>query len=158
MTVAIAAAIGVAGWRLWPSDARRIRQKLDAIEATINERPKDGVGQLTRTLQLAKFVTDDVVLDPGRGAGAIQGRERLLALASQVRNDDPVTLSFAHVMVDVTGEGRASAYLTATITRQDDRTGGEDVDAREVELEFRRTDDWRIVRITLTDAPENPSS
>lgn len=151
-------AIGFAAWQMWPSDARRIRRKLDAIAATVNERPADGVAQLARTMRLSKFVTDDVVLEPGGGTGTIRGRERLIALASRAPNDaDPFTLSFSNVWIDVAGDSRALVRLTATFRKPDPETGGETIEARDVELEFTRSDDWRIGRITLIDVPENPS-
>ncbi len=157
LVAAVIVAVGVAAWQLWPTDARRIRRKLDAIAATVNERPADGVGQVARTARLARFVTDDVVLDPGEGAESIKGRERLLALASRVPNEgEPFELSFVDVSIQVTGERLAGAHLTATLTTRDRQTGEETVDAREVELEFRRSDDWRVARITLTDARERP--
>ena len=151
------AAIAVAAWQLWPTDARRIRRKLDAIAAVLNEQPTEGVAQLARTVQLANFITDDVVLEPGRGAPPIQGRERLVALARAQAGRGPFTVSFPQVSIDVAEAGRATAYVTARIATRDERTGEETVDERDVTLEFRCTDDWRIGRITVVRDLESSS-
>src|SRR5512132_4050074 len=139
------AAIALAAWHFWPSEVRRVRRKLDEVAAVVNEQPKDSLGQIARTAQLAGFLADDVVLEPGHGAGAIQGRERLLALASRAPNDgQPFKLAFVDVSVTVTGDQSARAHLTATLSSRDADTHEPNVDAREVDLEFRLTDDWRI--------------
>jgi hypothetical protein len=144
-------------WRFWPSEEHRVRRRLGAVVAVVNEQPKDGIGQIARTAQLAGFLTEDVVLVPGRGAGVIQGRERLLALASRAPNDgQPYKLQFVDVSITMIGEQSAAAHLTATLASRDIETGVPDVDAREVELELRRTDDWRISRITLIETLEKP--
>jgi hypothetical protein len=153
----VLAAAAIAAWHFWPSDARRVRRKLDSLAEVVNERPRDGLGQVTRTAQLARFFTDDVVLDPGGRAGAISGRERLLALASRAPNDGrPYTLAFVDVSIDVGSDRAATAHLTATLSSRDDDTGEPTVDAREVELQFRHTDDWRISHIALIDTLEKP--
>ena len=50
----------------------------------------------------------------------------------------------------------ATAHLTATLASRDAETGEQDVDAREVELQFHLADNWRIARITLIDTLERP--
>lgn len=157
LALVVAATVVIVAWQLWPSETRRVRRKLDEIASVVNERPGNGIGQLTRTAQLSKFLTDDVVLDPGRGAGEIRGRERLLALASRAPNDgSPYTLEFVDVRITLQGEQSATAHLTATLSARDADTGEPKVDAREAEVEFRHTDDWRIARITLIDTLEKP--
>ena len=151
------AVTGFVAWRVWPSEEHRVRSRLDAVAAVVNEQPKDGLGQIARAAQLSKFLTDDVVLEPGRGAGVIQGRERLLALASRAPNDgEPYKLEFVDVSVEIPGDNVASAHLTVTLSTRNIETGERDVDAREVELQLRRMDDWRISRITLIDTLEKP--
>lgn len=159
IAAAIVLGVAVAAWQFWPTEARRIRRTLDAIAQTVNERPAEGVGQVARTAQLARFFTDDVVIEPGEGREDIRGRERLLALASRVpKEGEPFELSFANVSVQVTSDQTANAHLTVTLTTRDAGTGEDTVDAREVALEFRRSDDWRVARITLMDALEKPQS
>jgi hypothetical protein len=111
---------------------------------------------VSRTAQLSTYLTDDVTFDPGRGAGLIVGRERLLALATRVPSDaGEFRIDFVDVTVTASGE-TASSRLTATLTTRRDPSEAPTVDAREVELHWRRLDDWRIQRITLIDAIERP--
>jgi hypothetical protein len=153
----ILAAVAFATWQLWPSESRRVRRKIDTLAAVINEQPADALGQVTRTAQLARLFSEDVVVEPGGGAGAIQGRERLLALASRAPNEGhPFSIEFVDVSVAMEGDQSATAHLTATLSSRDMDTAEPEVDAREVELRFRRTDDWRIFRITLIDTLEKP--
>jgi hypothetical protein len=157
-TIAVSAAVLIVAWgayRFWPSEERRVRGRLEALEETVNERPTDGIGLVTRTAQLTTFFENDVVLDPGRGAGAIRGRERLIALASRVPNSgNAFAVRFVDVSVSVDGAD-AIVRMTATITSIDAR-GEENVDAREVELALRKSDDWRIARITAVEVLERP--
>jgi hypothetical protein len=156
-TVLIAAALGWAAYSFWPSEERRVRRRIAALQDVLNEQPRDGIGLVTRTAELATFFEPDIVLDPGRGAGAIQGRERLLALASRAPNAGAAfAVRFLDVSVALDGD-RAIVHLTATLAWEDAR-GEENVDAREAEFALRRSDDWRIARITAVDAFERPSS
>lgn len=153
--VAAAAAIWAA-WHFWPDEERRVRRRLDALSEVVNEQPRDGVALVARTAQLAGFLSDDVVLDPGRGAGAIHGRERLLALATRVPSSGgPSRLQFVDVSVEVK-DSEAICHLTAMLTLVDPGTTEETVDAREVELTWRKTDDWRISRIVAVSPMETP--
>lgn len=156
LLVLVAAAI--AGWllyALWPSEERRVLRRLGALEEVINDRPRDGLAMVARTAQLSKFVEEDIVLEPGRGAGAIHGRERLIALASRAPNaGGAFALRFVDESVTVNGR-QALVRLTATLSWIDGR-GEENVDAREVELALRKSDDWRIARVTAINALEKP--
>lgn len=152
-----AAAFAWAAYELWPNEERQIRRRIEALENVLNESPKDGLALVARTAELASFFDNDIVLDPGRGAGQIRGRERLLALASRAPNaGDAFTVRFVDVSVAVNG-ATALVQLTATLTWVDGR-GEENVDAREAELALRKSDDWRIARITAVNAFERPQS
>jgi ketosteroid isomerase-like protein len=143
-------------WQFWPSETRKIRRKLDALAAVVNERPVDGLTQVARTARLAQFFTEDVVVEPGRGAGPIHGRERLIALASRAPTDEAFRLAFVDISISIDGDASATAHLTATASSRDSETGQADVDAREVELQFRKANDWQISRIALVDTLEKP--
>lgn len=124
----------------------------------MNERPADGLTLVARTAQLAQFLTEDVVLDPGRQAGVISGRDRLLALASRAPNGGGAFhVDFVDLSVAINGD-QAQAHLTAALSSTDARTGEPNVDAREVDLTLVKRDDWRIQRIVLVDVLERPPS
>jgi hypothetical protein len=155
LVVAVVAAAGAA-YLWWDSDERRVHRRLDSLAAVLNDRSTGELGMISRAAQLAGYLTDDATFDPGRGAGPIRGRERLLALASRAPSDGrDFRVDFLDVTVRVAGEA-ATTRLTATLTTLRDRSETEMVDAREVEMAWRRTDDWRIARITLIDALERP--
>jgi hypothetical protein len=157
VALAVAAAVAWTAYAYWPSEERRVRRRIASLEDVINETPTDGLGMVTRTAQLAAFFENDIVLDPGRGAGPIHGRERLLALASRAPNaGDDFAIRFLDVSVAVDG-AQAVVHLTATL-RWIDARGEENVDAREAQLALRKSDDWRIARVTAVDAFERPQS
>jgi hypothetical protein len=154
--VLLVVAIVAAGYWLWPSEEREIRRRLGALTDLVNERPRDGLAMVAHTAQLATFFANDVVVDPGHRSGQIRGRERVLALASRA----PATaaefhVGFVDVSVQVTGE-QASSRMTATLTSRNDPAEPATVDAREVDVQWRREDEWRIVRVTLIDPLEKP--
>lgn len=149
-------AVAWGAWYLWPSEERQIRRRLVELTRVFNERPADGFGLVARTAQLSRFFTDGVVVEPGRGAGPIVGRERLLALAARAPSSgDRFRLEFVDISVAAAGETATSA-MTATLASEDAETGQREVDAREVTLEWRRSDEWRIVRIRLVETLERP--
>lgn len=154
---AVAALVAVAwgAYLFWPSDERKVRGRLDALAEVLNERPRDGLGMVAQTAQLTTFFTEDVILEPGGRAGAIRGRERLLALASRAPAVREFEIDFVDVSVEVTGETAASR-MTATLTSRPDPAESESVDAREIDVQWRREDDWRIARITLIDPLQRP--
>lgn len=156
IAIAAIAVVVWGAWHFWPDEERRVRRRLAALDEVLNERSSDGLAIVTRTAQLASFITDDIVLEPGRGAGAIRGRERLLALASRAPSSGAAfRITFEDVSVRVDGD-QAVAHLSAVLTTGDPRTGDESVDAREFELTWRKTDDWRIARVVAINPMERP--
>lgn len=155
VAIAALAAVAWGAYAWWPSEERRIRRRIETLENVLSEQPKTGLDLVTRAGQLATFFEPDVVLDPGGGAGPIVGRERLVALAARAPNaGGAIAVRFVDVLANVDG-AKATVRMTATISWLDAR-GEENVDAREVELEMRKTDDWRIRRIAAVDAIEKP--
>lgn len=149
------AAIAWGAYAWWPSEERRVRKRLAALADTVNDSPRDGLQLVARAARLTSFFEPDVVVDPGGGAAPINGRESLVALASRAPDArGSFRLSFVDVSVEVTGT-RASSHLTATIEWQ---AAGEppSVDAREVMLDWRKTDAWRIARVTAVEPLEKP--
>lgn len=156
LVLLVLVAVAWGAWQFLPSEERQIRRRLAELTRVFNERPADGFGLVARTAQLSRFFTDDVVVEPGRGAGPILGRERLLALAARAPSSgDRYRLEFVDVSVDVAGKTATSA-LTATLASEDAETGQREVDAREVTLEWRQSDEWRIARIRLVETLERP--
>ena len=150
------AVLAIGAYLFWPTDERRVRRRLEALAEAVNERPTDGIGIVAHAAQLALYFTPDVVLDPGHRAGPIRGRERLIALASRApAGGAAFEVDFVDVSVTVDGD-TASSRLTATLTTRANAAEPAAVDAREVEVQWRREDEWRIARITLVDPLERP--
>ena len=155
MILAIGAAIAWGAYAWWPSEERRIRKRLIALADAVNDRPGDGLGLLGRAARLTSFFDPDVVFDPGGGAAPVYGREPLIALASRRPNDrGGLKLSFVDVSVTVNGT-TASSHLTAMLEWQD-ANEQPSVDAREATLDWRKSDQWRIARITAVEPLEKP--
>ena len=108
-------ALAVFAWRaLFPTEEARIRRQLDALVDDVNDL-SGGVSGLAAAAKLATFFTEDVVVDPGRGATPLRGREVILAAAGHWRPvDDGAEISLADVDVTVApDEGSAAVTLTA---------------------------------------------
>jgi ketosteroid isomerase-like protein len=153
--LAIVAAVAWAAYAWWPSEERRVRKRIAALADAVNDTPRDGLQAVARAARLASFFDADVVYQLGPSSPPRQGREELVALAAANRNDrGPFKLSFVDVSVSVTGD-TASSHLTATLEWQDGN-GQPNVDAREAALDWRKTDAWRITRITAVAPMEKP--
>jgi hypothetical protein len=148
--------LGVIAWLAWgmrPTDANRIARRLERIAADASAAPRESaVDRLARAARLATALTTDARLEFGEGAPAVEGREAIVALASRaVPGEGPARLSFVDVGITV-GEGRlaARATMTAKLVTRDAQSGGDLVDAREVETDWVKQDgEWRITRATL---------
>ncbi len=147
-------AIAWAAYTFWPSEERRVRKRLAALADTVNDAPRDGIQVIARGARLASFFDPDVVLNLGEGHAPIAGREQLVALASRAPNQDGFRISFVDVTVTVSGD-TASSHLTVTVQWQEPN-GQPNVDAREATLDWRKTDAWRITRITTLASMEKP--
>lgn len=141
-------------WSVWPNDQRQIRRRLNALASVYNEQAADGLAVVARTAQMAQFFTEDVVVEPGRGAPPILGRERLVALAARVPAGRQ-QLAFVDVSIHVAGES-ATTDMTASLSTEEAETGRREVDAREVALEWRRGQEWQISRVRVVETLERP--
>lgn len=153
--IAVAAAIAWGAYAWWPSEEGRIRKRLAALADAVNDSPADGLERLGHAARLTMFFDPDVVLDPGGGAAPINGREQLVALASRAQGQrGTFRLSFVDVSITVNGPS-ASSHLTATMEWHDTNEQPT-VDALEATLDWRKSDLWRIARITAVEPLEKP--
>jgi hypothetical protein len=156
LVLVVAAALAAGAYLWWPSDERKVRRRLDALEELLNQRPTDGLGMVTHSAELVPFFTEDVVMQAGPRSSPISGRERLIALASRVPSSGAeYSVEFVDVSVEIRGDS-ASTRLTATVTLRPDRSEPANVDAREVDVEWRRDGEWRIARITAIEPLQRP--
>lgn len=151
---AIAAALlGYWSWRAWwPSDEQRIRRRIEALAADVNESTTGGLGAVARAAKIGSYFTEDVAVDLGKGSPAIQGRETLIGMAARLQ---PRTAAFRLRLVDlqiaVADAGTAQVNLTAAFERRG--ASEESIDARELLLDLvERDGEWRISHIRTVEA------
>lgn len=141
-------------WLLWPlNNERQIRRRLTALADEFNSSSTNGLGVAAKAVRLGDYFTDDVIVDLGQGSSTIAGRDTLMGMAARLQ---PRTASFALQVDDITvapaADGRtAIVALTLTITRTNNATREQSLDAREFSLEMRKPDEWRIARATAVD-------
>ena len=137
--------------RPWLSgDERVVRENLrELAEAASFEAAEQRGARLGLAASIGRFFTPDVTIDIGAPFHAIRGRDAVMALAATAPVPRRgVRIEFVDVQVWM-GEDRQSAvaYLTATGAASD-QTGESSVDARELEMGFRKMDgEWLVERI-----------
>ncbi len=154
--IAAAVLIGAIAWLAWgmaPTDAKVIARHLERIaaDATAASRETE-VDRLARAARISKRLTPDARLELGDSNQPIDGREAIVALASRVvAGGGPARLSVVDVGVTVDqGAVTARATMTAKLVTLDAQSGGELVDAREVETDWLKLDgEWRIRRAAV---------
>jgi voltage-gated potassium channel Kch len=143
-------AAAAAGFSLWPTDARAIRQTLAAAADTLSVPAGEGdLQRVARAAGLAKRLTTDVTVEAGPEGPSIQGRDTVVGLAARLRIAGPVTVSFTEIDLAVDGAaGRATARVAGHVSGE--RRGElERVDGTELTVELTRIDGaWLIARVT----------
>jgi hypothetical protein len=151
----LAVIVGGAAFRLWPSEASRVRARVVEAAEAISARQGEGdFDRLARLTGLAKTLSPGVVVEAEPGGPAIRGRESVAALAAQLSTADGprrVDLSDLEVTLD---EGSTHAVVTA-IARVTSLAPGPtpadgaaaEFDGDVIRIELARTDDgWLITR------------
>lgn len=156
LVIAVAAAAVLwFGWQwLNPSDEAEIAAVLARVADGVSSAAGEGdVGRLARAASLRNEFAPDVVVDAGPPFQRIRGREAIIGAAARtsgsVRN---LSISFPDMAITVAPDRRSATALVTAEARFDDG-GGRGIDARELELEFTRTDgNWVIAAVTLVEA------
>jgi hypothetical protein len=155
-TIAFAAlAIAALAWFFWPeSDESAIRRTLRAAVEEANARTGEGLESVAKAARIGAYFTDDVVVDLGKGAPPISGRQTVIGMAALVQAP---SASVVVGLEDITVVKRpdrdvADVTLTATFTRTEVGTGERTIDAREFAVEMRKeAGEWRIARVAVVD-------
>jgi hypothetical protein len=142
-------------WRTRESDDERaIRARIASLRDEINSSTVDGLGTVAHAARIGSYFTDDVTIELGEGATAIQGRDTLIGMAARLQ---PRTAAFRLEIDDVgvemvPGAAAADVLLTASFVRRSLSTQEESRDAREFSLVCRKNaGTWRIGRVTAID-------
>jgi len=156
--LAIVVAVAAVPWFGWqwffPSDEARIVAVLERIAEGVSTGAAEGdVGRLARAASLRNEFAPDITVDAGPPFQRIRGREAIIGAAARtsgsVRN---LQITFPDVAITVAPDRQSATALVTAEARFDDG-GGPGIDARELELEFTRTDDhWVISAVTLVQA------
>lgn len=153
----LAVAAAVAGYTWWYGTERQIRRVLVSVEEGFTHAaPSAGLGAVSTAAALQPHFSEDVVIEPGRPFGAVQGRDAVLAAAARVRSTTPAfRVEFVDVQIDLTPDDQsASIDCTAMATLQD-RAGQESVDAREVIITMHVQDGrWVITHVRAVEVLE----
>ena len=148
-----AAAGGGLWWYASASDATAIRGRLEALVREFNAPAQEGLAAVAHAARIGDFFTEDVVVDLGRGASPIRGRDVLMGMMVRLQGR---TAAYRLALEDVTvtvdeGATSASVALTGSVTGRRPETG-ETFDAREFAVDMRKTGgEWRIARFTAVE-------
>jgi len=146
----------VAAFWFWPTDRRRIiaagRELAEAASIPASE---PDLARVARAAALSRLLAPDVRLVGPSGRVGIDGREAALGLATRLRPPRGMTVSISDLDPAFDGDG-LTATSRATVTLREPGADGADeqVDTREVETTWTRTDAWRLSLVTVLDGDE----
>src|SRR5688572_26376649 len=76
-------AIAALAWFFWPeSDEGAIRRRLRDVVEEANARTGEGLETVAKAARIGAYFTENVVVDLGKGASPISGRQTLIGLAA----------------------------------------------------------------------------
>jgi hypothetical protein len=154
-TVVIIAVVAVAwlgwGW-MFPDDEAQIREVLDRIAEGVSGGSSEGeVGRLARAASLRNDFDPDIVVDAGAPFARLKGRDAVIGTAARLSGSmRNLEITFADVEIQVSAD-RAQAHAAMTAeARFDEGAGGRGIDARELDVSFRRLDGrWVVSEVAL---------
>jgi hypothetical protein len=143
-----------AGWRwLFPGDEAQIRAVLERIAEGVGGGGEGGGGveALARAASLRNEFAPDVIVNAGPPFQRINGREAIIGAAARLNSATRnLELRFPDATVDVAADRQTATAVVTAEARFDQPGGGRGLDARELEVTFRRLDDrWVISAVTL---------
>lgn len=154
------AVIGVVlwfGWRyFFPSDEAQIRGTLERIAEAVGsgDAEQGQVARIARAASMRNELDSQIVVEAGPPFSQITGRDAVVAAVARLNSsirDLEVALNDVQVSV---APDRATARAALTVeARFRDERGEPVVDARELEVAFRRLDeDWVVSQVALVRA------
>ena len=145
---------------LFPSEERRIRQRLDELAETASmEAGEPPLVRMSRAARIGRHFTENVVVDLGDPFRLIRGREAAIGAAARIPvRPEGVTFEFVDVQVVVApDEQTATVRLTAQGSGLDVGTGDQVIDARELDMTLRQlAGEWLIGRVDGIEVIERP--
>ena len=141
------------GWRwVFPNDEAQIRAVLERIADAVGSGADEGeVGRIARAASIRKELDPQVAVDAGPPFTRLTGRDTLIGTAVRVNSRvRDLEVQFDDVQVSVAPDREtAKVYLTAAAYFRDQR-GGQGLDARELDITFRRLEGhWVVSAVAL---------
>jgi hypothetical protein len=142
------------GWRwVFPNDEAQIRAVLDRIaDAVGSGAAKEGeVGRIARAASIRKELDPQIAVDAGPPFMRLIGRDTLIGTVARVNSSvRDLEVQFEDVQVSVAPDREtAKVYLTAEAYFRDQR-GGRGLEARELDVTFRRLEgNWVVSDVAL---------
>jgi hypothetical protein len=148
--------VAVAAFWYWPTDRRKIitagHELADAVSIPATE-PE--LARVTRAAILSRLLAPEVRLVGPSGRVGIDGREAALGLATRLRPPRGLTVSIADLDPSFSDDGNTATSRTTVTLREPGADGSADqVDARDVEMTWTRSDAWRLSLVTVLNGDE----
>ena len=137
------------GWRwLFPSDEVQIHRVLDRIAkaAGSGEEGEGGVARIARFASIRSALDPEITVDAGPPFQPTSGRDVLIGMVARLKTTmKDLDVRFADVQISVDpNRSSAKVYTTAEALFRD-ASGDRGVEARELDLTFRRLEgDWVV--------------
>jgi hypothetical protein len=152
LVVAAVAGLWVLSQWWFPGDEAQIRAVLDRIAAGISAEASDSqVGRAARVAALADAFDPEVIVSAGPPFSKVVGRDMVLGTAARmnatIRN---LEIAFRDVQVTVADDHSQATVMLTAEARFDEGSGGRGLEARELQVTLRPTDDgWVVARAVL---------
>jgi len=134
---------------LLPGEERKIARRLDELaEAASVNADESPVIRAAGGARIGRYFTEHAVIQMDADAEPIQGRDTVVALASQARAAAAdLKVRFTDVEIRVPDSGTATAHLTLIVSGRSQVDAGDSTDGRELALTLQKIDgDWLISR------------
>jgi hypothetical protein len=145
--------LAAAAFWYWPTDRRRIiAAGRELAEAASIPATEPDLARVTRAAVLSRLLAPDVRMVGPSGRVALDGREAALGLATRLRPPRGLTVSIADLDPSFGDDGRTATTRT-TVTLREPGAGGapDQIDVREVEMNWTKADAWQLSLVTLLD-------
>jgi hypothetical protein len=150
--------VAAAAFWYWPTDRRKIiAAGHELAEAVSIPATEPELARVTRAAILSRLLAPDVRLVGPTGRVGIDGREAALGLATRLRPPRGLTVSIAGLDPSFSDDGSMATSRTTVTLREPGVDGAADqVDTRDVEMTWTRSDVWRLSLVTVLngDDPE----
>ena len=150
---AAAVVLAVVALWYWPTDRRRIiAAGRELAEAASIPATEPDLARVTRAAVLSRLLAPDVRLVDASGGVPIDGREAAVGLATRLRPPRGLSVSIADLDPSFGDDGRTATARTTVTLREPGVDGGpEQIDARDVEMTWTKTESWELSMVTILD-------